>query len=671
MNKNNQPFLGPGLLQANLANDLLRASWRRCVSDYRLDPAARHDVAIAGASSVLEIRQSMEEIVHDTQSVIKRIRHIAQDVGYVLLLSSPEGVVFESFADSVQGEEIELEGLTRGSVWNEHMVGTNGIGTALVSRQPVTVHGKAHFNNQFRTFTCSAAPVFGSDGRVVAVIDLSGRANGFDSAEYRFAEYFVREAAAQASMIMFQKEHKADCLVALSNEPDSMPMKSRAVVAASEDGKILGATPEAFALLGVPELRDLGDRTLQDVLQVSIQDLQPLNARNTPLKLKDGVTTYATTYLPDMRHQRGGAKQAISKRTVMIPARTVSESRHLDRVDTGDPAVHNIVGLCRKIINKDLPVLILGETGVGKDTLARCMHDESERSSRPYVAVNCAAIPATLLASELFGYAPGSFTGASRTGRVGKIQASDSGTLFLDEIGDMPLDLQAHLLRVLEERVVTPLGSTEAIPVDLHIICATHCKLSALVEQGRFRSDLYFRIRGIQFTMPSLRDRTDIEEVAARIMSDEAASAGRLPPQFAPEVLEMFGQYPWPGNIRELRSLIRLLLSVHSDQLITLEHLSDDMFQWGEFGSVERTEAAGSSAARSVRPVVAAKADASALSSPTLAAANDAAEESMIVETLGAFKWNVTDAARKLGISRATLHRKIRKFGIVSPNNQN
>ncbi|MGB4867224.1 MAG: sigma-54-dependent Fis family transcriptional regulator [Hyphomicrobium sp.] len=667
MNKNNEQFLGPDLLQGTLANDLLRASWRRCLADYRLDPSSRHSAAMAGASTVHEIRQSLEEVVHDTQGVIKRIRHIAQDVGYVLLLSSPVGVVFESFADSVQGEEIEVEGLTRGSVWNEDMVGTNGIGTALVSRQPVTVYGKAHFNNHFRSFTCSAAPIFASDGRVLAVIDLSGRASGDESSEYRFAEHFVREAAAQASMILFQKQHKADCLIALSSEPDSMPMKSRAVVAADEHGKILGATPEAFALLGIPELRDLGGGSLQDIWQVSIQDLQPLSARNIPLKLKDGATTYATTFLPDMRHQRSATKPGL-KRVAMIPARTVSETRHLDRVDTGDPTVRNIVGLCRKIINKDLPVLILGETGVGKDTLARCMHDESERNGRPYVAVNCAAIPATLLASELFGYAPGSFTGASRTGRVGKIQASSSGTLFLDEIGDMPLDLQAHLLRVLEERMVTPLGSTDSIPVDLHIICATHCKLPTLVEQGRFRSDLYFRIRGIQFTLPSLRDRTDIDEVASRIMADEAAAAGRLPPTFAPDVLEMFRQYPWPGNIRELRSLIRLLLSVHSDQLLTLDHLPDEMFQWGEFGNADRNEPTVTSGApRSAKPAVAAKVD---TSSQTLAAANEAAEAAMIVETLSAFKWNVTDAARKLGISRATLHRKIRKFGIVSPNNQ-
>jgi len=172
MNKNNEQFLGPDLLQGTLANDLLRASWRRCLADYRLDPSSRHSAAMAGASTVHEIRQSLEEVVHDTQGVIKRIRHIAQDVGYVLLLSSPVGVVFESFADSVQGEEIEVEGLTRGSVWNEDMVGTNGIGTALVSRQPVTVYGKAHFNNHFRSFTCSAAPIFASDGRVLAVIDL-------------------------------------------------------------------------------------------------------------------------------------------------------------------------------------------------------------------------------------------------------------------------------------------------------------------------------------------------------------------------------------------------------------------------------------------------------------------------------------------------------------------
>lgn len=652
--------------QTRLADDLIKASWRRCLTDHRLERHFKHKVELAGGSELREVRQSMDELLHESAGVVSRIRRVAKDVGYVILMSSAEGLVFESFADSLLAEEIESEGLTKGSVWSENMVGTNGIGTALLSRNPLTVHGDTHFNAAFRKYTCSAAPIFASDGSVLAVLDLSGRANTDSSDEYRFAEYFVREAASHISMLLFQKIHGGDCIVALSGEPDPMPMRSRALMAVGEDGTIRGATPEAFAMIGVPELSDLNSKSIQDLWNVSINDLKPLSRHNTPLRLNDGASAFATAFLPETSRVKSGSKVQ-RKKFLPVPDFVSKEQKPLDHVAGGDTNLRTIVGLCRKIVDKDLPVMILGETGVGKDTLARAMHSESKRSTRPYVAVNCAAIPETLLASELFGYAPGSFTGASRNGRVGKIQASDSGTLFLDEIGDMPLDLQAHLLRVLEERTVTPLGSTDAIPVDLHIICATHRELPQLVQQSKFRRDLYFRLKGVQIELPSLRDRSDIDQLARSIAADEAAMAERGPVEFSQEALDLLRGYPWPGNIRELRSAIRLILSVNSDEIILAEHIPQEIAQ----GSTATARPAQVPATPPMGQVPAQpQAPQSDRDVTTLAEAHEAAEENLIIEALRSNRWNVTDAARKLGISRATLHRKIRKYKIVSPNNQ-
>ena len=643
------------------ARDLIRASWRRCQKDYGFGEEFKHEVVMKDSSELREIQNTMESIFATSKGIVRRVRQIARDVGYVVLISNADGVVVESFADSALGEEIASEGLRTGSVWHEGMVGTNGIGTAIVSRQPLTVHGNAHYNNQFRTYTCSAAPVFSSNGKVIGTLDLSGRATSGSSDEYRFAEYFVREAAQQISMLVFRREHQADCLVALSGEPDPMPMSCKALVAASEDGTILGATPEAYAILGVPELSDLGNRTIKDLWNVTLNDLKPLSAHNVPLQIGDGETAYATAFLPKLK------KSNPSKRSIrtgaILPAGpdTSSKQRPLDRFAGDDPELQNIVALCRRIINKDLPVLLLGETGVGKDTLARAIHDESERALRPFVAVNCAAIPETLLASELFGYTAGSFTGASRNGRVGKIQASDTGTLFLDEIGDMPLELQAHLLRVLEERTVTPLGSAEAIPVELKIICATHQELPDLVEQGKFRRDLYFRIKGAQILIPSLRERADVAELASAIISDESEVTGQPAATLSDEVVDIFQRYDWPGNIRELRSVIRLVLSLHPEELITVDHLPNEVVNKARalrgFAGPARNLHSSSGSRRDKLPT-------------TLYEANEATEESLIVEALRAQKWNVTCAAKQLGVSRATLHRKIRKYGIVAPNNQ-
>ncbi len=216
--------------------------------------------------------------------------------------------------------------------------------------------------------------------------------------------------------------------------------------------------------------------------------------------------------------------------------------------------------------------------------MARGIHAESSRAGNPYVAVNCAAIPATLLASELFGYAPGTFTGGVKGGKIGKIAASDGGTLFLDEIGDMPLDLQAHLLRVLEDRSVNPLGSTRTDPVDLRIICATHRNLPDLVTAGHFRKDLYYRIRGAQFTIPALRQRVDFSALVASVIQDEAQLSGLQPISVAPDALEVLRSYPWPGNIRELRNIIRLVLSLHgNERSIQVDHLPEYILEFTRY----------------------------------------------------------------------------------------
>lgn len=615
---------------------------------------------MAEPGQITELRDSLEDVFATSTGIVDRVRNIAKDVGYVILISNANGVVVESFADSPLGEEIAGKGLRAGSIWGEAVAGTNGIGTSIISRQPLTVHGDAHYNTNFRSFTCSAAPIFGPDGKVVAAIDLSGRASPASSEEYHFAEYFVREAAEQISMLLFRRQHQGDCLVALSGEPDPMPMSCKALIAANEEGQILGATPAAYAILSVPQLSDLGSKSIHDLWNISLEELKPLSAHNVPVQTRDGATAYATAFLPKLKKSSTASRMARAAAPVVI-ARSGSGERPLDRVACNDPDLKDIVNLCRRIANKDLPILLLGETGVGKDTLARAIHDESERCLRPYVAVNCAAIPATLLASELFGYSAGSFTGASRNGRVGKIQAAATGTLFLDEIGDMPLDLQAHLLRVLEERTVTPLGSTESIPVDLKVICATHQELPQLVEQGKFRRDLYFRIKGVQITIPSLRERADIGELANAIAREEVDFAGQAVIPFTENVIDVFERYSWPGNIRELRSVIRLMLSIHPDEEIKVDQLPEEIVRQSRSTPRYLTADRGDSRLGGLF---------SERSAATLSEANEAAEERLIIETLSNQKWNVTRAAQQLGISRATLHRKIRKYGIVSPNNQ-
>ncbi|WP_295557804.1 sigma-54-dependent Fis family transcriptional regulator [uncultured Hyphomicrobium sp.] len=631
--------------------DVIQASWNRCVQEYGLDPTMRRDVERVGDQNIRELRSRMEEILFESDATVAHLRHVARDADYCLLLSDATGIVVQGYADTTASQELVHEGLATGSRWNENMVGTNGIGTCIVSRRSVTVAGAAHYNQTLRAFTCTAAPIFAPDGRVAAVLDFSGRSVA-NSSECSFAHHIVREAAANISTTLFRKCHQNSCIVALSREPEAMPLALNALIATDESGRLLGATQEALSFLGVAELSDLGGLLIQDLWRVSLDDLKPLASHNVKLSGTDGADMYVTTFLPKKKAPRSPTSPSPSKSR----AAGKSAPLALDRVAGSDPKMRHNVDLCRRLLDRDISLLLLGETGVGKDTFAKAIHLESNRAAKPYVAVNCAAIPETLLASELFGYAPGTFTGGLKTGRVGRIVASNGGTLFLDEIGDMPTDLQAHLLRVLEEREVSPLGAAEPIAVDVRIICATHRDLPQLVEAGRFRRDLYYRIKGAQIVVSPLRERSDILELVARIFEDELGAADAEKIVLSAEVQDLFRKYRWPGNLRELKNVIRWILSVHSDHVITLDHLPDELLAWSSSAKTDVT--------RHLAQV------AGSQPSATLELAYERVEQEKIIDALKATKWCITTAAQTLGVSRATLHRKIRKYGIISPNQQ-
>jgi len=235
----------------------------------------------------------------------------------------------------------------------------------------------------------------------------------------------------------------------------------------------------------------------------------------------------------------------------------------------GDPRLMGHWQTACKVIKKGIPVLLHGETGSGKEVFARLVHEHSPHASGEFVAVNCASIPESLIEAELFGYRAGAFTGAQRSGRRGKVLQADKGTLFLDEIGDMPLDLQARLLRVLDERRVTPLGSEEAQDVSFQLLSASHRDLAELVAQGRFREDLYYRLNGIELSLPALRERSDRRALILGILAEEAGDEVRL----SAEADALLMGYAWPGNVRQLRHVLRTAVALMDGVMVLLEHL--------------------------------------------------------------------------------------------------
>ncbi|MDH5341017.1 MAG: sigma 54-interacting transcriptional regulator, partial [Rubrivivax sp.] len=332
------------------------------------------------------------------------------------------------------------------------------------------------------------------------------------------------------------------------------------------------------------------------------------------------------------------------------PSRSAADAPHvagLTQLQTGDRQMQALLDKLRRVVDRDIPILIQGETGTGKALLAHAIHADSMRAQRPFVAVNCAAIPDTLIEAELFGYEEGTFAGARRNGAVGKIQQAHGGTLFLDEVGDMPLALQAHLLRVLQERQVTPLGAGKAVPAEVALICATHRRLRDRVDAKTFREDLYYRLNGLAVRVPALRDRTDLAALVRRILDGDT---GGRHLQLSPEVMALFQHYPWPGNVRQLFNVLRAaVVMAGSDRYILLEHLPDDF-----------TEDAARHAANASAPLV----DAPATAVPAMPASPpqslDALERDAIRQAVDAAGGNISEAAKRLGISRNTIYRKLR-----------
>jgi transcriptional regulator with PAS, ATPase and Fis domain len=327
----------------------------------------------------------------------------------------------------------------------------------------------------------------------------------------------------------------------------------------------------------------------------------------------------------------------VSSKPAQVPAPVTSKratAATLDMLDSGDAQVKRVIERIRRVLDHEIPILIEGETGVGKELFARAIHEASKRVDGPWVAVNCASLPEGLIESELFGYEEGAFTGARRKGSPGKIEQANGGTLFLDEIGDMPLQLQARLLRVLQERSVTPLGSTKAKPVDFMLVSATNQDLRAQVKNGTFRKDLYYRLNGLGVTLPALRQRDDIDALIHIILQTEHASHVHL----SDDVMHLFKTHPWPGNIRQLHNVVRTSLALSDGKEINKSHLMDDFLD----------------------DLMAEMPDAG--ESDPLYAGMLTTE--MINTAMQRHEGNVSAAARQLGISRKTLYSKLKKLGL-------
>jgi transcriptional regulator of acetoin/glycerol metabolism len=636
-----------GAERAGAANRITQ-SWIRCLDEYRLDPGTCAEPEVVPAAELL----ARQERLADVQAVAKvEMSNLYQQLagsGYAIMLTDREGVLLNYFGDPAFTHAASRTGLMPGAVWSERVQGTNGMGTCLFERRPVTVHQDEHYLSRNIGLSCAAAPIFDHDGELVGVLDASG--------ESRLAQQHTLALVSMSVQMIenrvFLHRFRHDFILRFHNRPEFVGTLSEGAIALSVTGKVLAATRCALFQLGVGDRTEIVGRDITELFNITFSGLIDSTVRKAfhpvPIfEIRNGARFFAVMYQPLANPAKRHAAHL-----GLLPGVGAKESADpvpdsaLDKLAFGDPVMAANIEKAKRVLERNVAVMLLGETGTGKEMFARAIHASGSRASQPFVAINCASIPEALIESELFGYRSGAFTGANKEGQRGKLLQANSGTLFLDEIGDMPVALQARLLRVLEEREVAPLGSDTPVRLDIRLISATHCDLQKKIALGEFREDLYYRLQGVTLTMPPLRERAD-RRALIRHLAVEESDAGE-PVELDSRLLSLLEQQRWPGNVRQLRHLLRSMIALRETDRLTVRDLPPEY----------------RSAADDVRP-----APCPAPDSPDQASLNtlESAERSALLQELQRHAWNLSGVARELGMSRNTLYRKLQRLNIKPP----
>jgi transcriptional regulator of acetoin/glycerol metabolism len=574
-----------------------------------------------------------QELIAHARPVMEYLFTQTRDSGSMVILADDRGILLHALGDADFLDRAERVALAPGASWNERHRGTNAIGTALAEAAPLVINGAEHYLERNAFLTCAAAPVAAPDGRLLGVLDISGD----QRRRHPHTFCLVRTAAQMIENRLFEAYHSGSVHLRFHTLAEGIGTLTEGVLALSDAGLIAGANPAALRLLGLHSA-DLGSIHLERVFHLRLAELLDWAARrgHEPMLVRHTTQQGEGRLFVRVETSRVLRQVAMPKPAAEKPATIPTPVDALAALDSGCSHIAAAIHKARRVLDKPIPVLLQGESGVGKEVFANAMHKTGPRRGKPFIAVDCSALSENLIEAELFGYAPGAYTGARREGSPGRIREVQGGTLFLDEIGDMPLAMQTRLLRVLQERQVTPLGGGKAVAVDFALICATHRNLKAEMEAGRFRADLYYRINGLTLMLPALRERNDLAALLDRLLQD--LLPGRHV-EFESGVAAAFADFAWPGNLRQLVNALRTACALLDDDenRIGWQHLPDDLAE--DLRQRRAPEPVLADAGENLRDVSAAA----------------------IARAISQSHGNMSAAARRLGISRNTLYRRLKQ----------
>ncbi|MDD4402001.1 MAG: sigma-54-dependent Fis family transcriptional regulator [Desulfitobacteriaceae bacterium] len=684
-----ESYVVTGRLPEKKIRSVVSESWKRCSSfgiNSRLHKAHKvlSEEELFKMRIDAELRDIAQPIINDLAETIAGTKHMA-------FLCNSKGQIVEAVGDADVQERASLNNLIVGADWSEEGAGTNAIGTAIKHQGPVQIFSAEHYCEGWHCWTCTATPIIDPiSKKIIGVLDLTGPWNSYQ--RHTLALVVAQAKAIERSLlekelIGQQKltnryidicgESTKDGLIVIDMRGRVIRLNEQAAKRLNIDpGKVVGQTVTDFPdlnnafseiiRLGKPnterELFITDNRTGQKIRLISktITDnnkfLGVLITLPFVSLFRKGEGSFADSDKAlmneevDVINNKGRKTAKVIFRAAEVETRSNAARYNFQSILGKSEIFLKSIEMAKRAALNEATVIIQGESGTGKELVAQAIHLASKRTMGPFIAINCGALPKELVGSELFGYADGAFTGANKGGNPGKFELAKGGTIFFDEIGEMPLDQQVNLLRVLQEKEVTRIGGRKTIPIDVRIIAASNKNLSEEVKKGNFREDLFYRLYVIDITLPPLRKRReDISLLVHNFLDKARKELGRPCLRISNEALKILEVYDWPGNVRELCNVIERTVQMSYDDNITPDNLPPEVIEM----------------VRNKSDMVIAKNEIEKNETVTDLSIIERYERDILLNTVKQCNDNMTKAAAQLNMARSTLYRKLKRFGCI------
>ncbi|TCO72671.1 sigma-54-dependent Fis family transcriptional regulator [Marinisporobacter balticus] len=642
-------FLSNGTIEKELIRDVISYSWMRSKL-HGIDPLVSKIEDTLSNEAFDERYKNAMSFINTAMPFMNSLRKIVENTGFIVRLTDKDGYVLETIGDNKLVEEYGNLNVYKGCNVRENVIGTNALGTALEIGKPIQVLGAEHYCKQYHNWASSACPIRDEKKEIVGILSATG------SNENVHPHTLGMVVAAAQAIEKKMKLEKINKQLDMANKHFYAIMQSISdgLICTDNKGMIMDINLFARRFLGLKE-EDIVEKNIRTILEQKnydkimkrIHNRKKYEEEEILFKTQKGTNISCIVTVTPIKDQFTREVEGLvitfkeAKMVHSLVNKIVgAEARFtFDDILGKSKAIKKAIEIASLFANTNATILLLGESGTGKELFAQAIHNESSRRKKPFVFLNCGAIPRELVGSELFGYVEGAFTGAKRGGHPGKFELADGGTVFLDEIGDMPLDIQANLLRVLETKQIVRIGGHNVVPVDVRVIAATHKDLKKEVELGNFREDLFYRLNVMPIKTPSLRDRKDdIRIFTDHFIEKFSKRMGKEIEKVHESFYRGMMQYHWPGNVRELQNVVQLVVNiVNHEEVLDYKHLPNYMKSSNlpkRLGLVDEL--------MSLEEI----------------------EKMAITKTMQEVNGNIALASKILGIGRSTLYRKIEKYAL-------